>query len=494
MKRFPQNFWVNVGALTGFVALAISGWILSDSAPHPALAGDTPGRSHKRAIRPERVTSGPGADARKNLDVIRSAGSAEDRLRATIAFANALPPSEFAAWLGGGWFNLSGGCDLRVFTEILQERWLRQDPEGLILFSIKNQSGNAGGILSTWAEREPQRVLDFFKVHPNDRLELDALWGMAKTNPGLALLRFQELAKAGLSEKAMQESDRTLRQFANTSPAALRAGLDSLPGTLRKSAESYLLGLDLSASFSQEIRKLWERPDGWEALQNISFNVKGFQEKLFGELANLPPAWKESFAASTYIIYDEAIIAKLLSADLEGDGFTVAQANRIRTAIQQRMVAAQPEAELKQIDEMGVVPSGPWDRRTNIEMRAKFDSLPEETKLPAARAIASSHESVGIDLSLTGDAIRYLIDHPDESDKIDPLRMASDYAAKLAFKDPAAASAWVQTLPDDEPKLWAQKNVARNWAIYDPQAADKWVESLPHDTRTAVQNFMKEVK
>ena len=76
----------------------------------------------------------------------------------------------------------------------------------------------------------------------------------------------------------------------------------------------------------------------------------------------------------------------------------------------------------------------------------------------------------------------------------DPLRMASDYAGELAFKDPAAASAWVQNLPDDEPKLWAQKNVARNWAIYDPQAADKWVESLPHDTRTAVQNFMKEVK
>ena len=66
-------------------------------------------------------------------------------------------------------------------------------------------------------------------------------------------------------------------------------GAGLLPGTLRKSAESNLHGLDLSASFSQEVRKLWERPDGWEALQNISFNVKGFQEKLFGELANLPP-------------------------------------------------------------------------------------------------------------------------------------------------------------------------------------------------------------
>lgn len=576
MKPIPQLTLVRVGNLTCFMVMAVCGWILSETPPPPETAGDDTGRSHKRSIRPERVVSGPGAEARKDLDAIRGAGTPEERLRATIAFANALPPSEFAAWLGGGWFNLSGGGDQLVFARILQERWLREDPEGLVLFSLKNKSSDTGGILATWAERDPRRVIDFFIAHPDDRLELDALWGMAKTDPGLALLRFQELAKAGLSPKAMQESDRLLRQLANKSPAALRANLDSLPGTVRKSAEAYLLGLDLSASFSQEIRKLWERPDGWEALSNISFNVKGFQEKLFGELANLPPAWKESFAANSYMMFDESITEKLLGADLIGDGFTAAQANRIRTTALQRVVATQPEAGLRRMGEMDLdaasrelvirnafttlradsgkagelmallgseedrqaalkamamgidrqsqlnqlmgkpegpmqqvstvdftsgsayqllVSKGPWDRQTNIEMRAKFDSLPQETKPQAAQLIASSDESAGIDAVLKGEAIRYLIDHPVDGpaggDKIDPLRMASEYAAKLGFKDPVAASGWVQSLPTGDAKLWAQKNLARNWAQYDPRAVDDWMLTLPADTQAQVRDFMK---
>jgi hypothetical protein len=576
MKPIPQTILVRAGNLSCFLVMAVSGWTLSGTPQPPVAAGDDTGRSHKRSIRPQRAVSGPGGDARKSLDAIRGAGTPEDRLRATIALANALPPSEFAAWLGGGWFNLSGGGDQLVFTRIIQERWMREDPEGMVQFSLKNKSSDAGGILATWAERDPRRVIEFFIAHPDDRLELDALWGMAKTDPGLALLRFQELAKAGLSPKAMQESDRLLRQLANKSPAALRASLDSLPSSVKKSAEAYLLGLDLSASFSKEIRKLWDRPDGWSALIHISLNVKGFQANLFGELANLPPAWKESFAANSYIMFDESITAKLLDADLIGDGFTAAQANRIRMTALKRIVTSQPEAGLKQMAEMNLdaasrelvirnafttlradseaagelmgllgseedrqaavkamamgidrqsqlnqlmgkpdglmqqvttgdfssggiyrlfVPKGPWDRQTNIEMRAKFDSLPIENKPQVAQLIARSDESAGIDPVLTGEAIRYLIDHPEDDpdggDKFDPLRMASEYAAKLVIKDPAAASGWVQSLPAGDAKLWAQKNLARNWAQYDPRAVDDWILTLPPDALAEVRDFMK---
>ena len=53
---------------------------------------------------------------------IRGAASPEARMRATLDLANSLPPSEFAAWLDGGFFTLREGAaltfgeDKEVFT------------------------------------------------------------------------------------------------------------------------------------------------------------------------------------------------------------------------------------------------------------------------------------------------------------------------------------------------------------------------------------------
>ncbi|WP_367872735.1 hypothetical protein [Luteolibacter sp. Populi] len=61
-----------------------------------------------------------------------------------------------------------------------------------------------------------------------------------------------------------------------------------------------------------------------------------------------------------------------------------------------------------------------------------------------------------------------------------------------ALKDPEAACQWVQALPEDSTKLWAQKNVAKNWAQYDPDAAQRWIGSLPVEAKGQVEAFMKE--
>ena len=103
MKRSPQN-------LTVFLAMAIIGWNLTGALPPAAVDGDVGPRGMRR-IRPQPVSSGPDAAVRKSLDAIRAAGSPEERLRATLGFAGDLPPSEFAAWLDGGWFNLREGFD-----------------------------------------------------------------------------------------------------------------------------------------------------------------------------------------------------------------------------------------------------------------------------------------------------------------------------------------------------------------------------------------------
>lgn len=566
MKRSPQNLIV-------FLAMAVIGWNLTGALPPAAVDGDV-GPRGKRQIRPQPVSSGPDAAVRKSLDAIRAAGSAKERLRATLGFAGDLPPSEFAAWLDGGWFNLREGFDQALFTRIVKERWLEENPEELVLYLLKKKSEETGSILASWAAREPSRVIRFFQAHPDDVLELDALWGMAITHPGLALQRFQELAATGFSAKAMQESDRLIRQLAYKSPAGLEAALGSLPPVLRAEAEIYLLGIRLSASFPEEVRKLWERPGGWRDLGRIRFNVKGFQDKLFDELAHLPPAWKESVAADSYSLFDGEISGKLLNADLEGWGFTPPQAQRFRTSALLWMVAEQPEAGLEWMGELNFdsdsrqlvirnafsslrensekaeglmalldseedrqdarkamaavedphrrlnqlmgraegrlekvytsdfksgssypsfASAEPWDRETTAAMSARFESLPDEKKQQAAQEIASCDESSGIEPSLKGEAIRYLLANP-VADGPDPIRTTSEFAANWAVKDPAAAAGWVRTLPKGETKLWAQKNLARHWADYDPKSASQWMATLPADIRSEVQTYLKKSK
>lgn len=72
--------------------------------------------------------------------------------------------------------------------------------------------------------------------------------------------------------------------------------------------------------------------------------------------------------------------------------------------------------------------------------------------------------------------------------------MASMHVVKWAEKDPEAASAWLQTLPAGDAKLWAQKNLATNWAKYDPDATAQWIATLPADARVEVKKYMTKGK
>ncbi|MEY3897285.1 MAG: hypothetical protein RLZZ214_2806 [Verrucomicrobiota bacterium] len=582
MKPEPSHFLIKAGGILGFLAMAAVGWNLADGSRPAPVAAEAATPAGKRAERPTRAvrSTGPATIAGKRLDAIRGAGSPEARLRATLDLANSLPPSEFAAWLDGGYFSLREGAELTLFTKILQERWLLEDPEGLILWSIKNSSGKGRNLLATWAEKEPQRAIDFFKNHPDDAAEMQALTRIAKTHPALALQRLREMATAGISTKGTDHSFSLFRQLADQSPAALEVMMDSLPAKLRSQAETALSGPRLKASFATEIRALWDRPDGWKIFQA---NLSGNQElrgKLFDELANLPPAWRESVASSYYYFINEKNAAKWLDADLTGYGFTPQQAKEFHGNALANLAVSQPEEAIRRMGNValdvetrqsilsqllssvsddpekaealiaklgseedrklarsaleasltreadpkqvqpadwlekmgGVDPKnagnayqyfsmlGQWDSDKLTALNTQFKSMSDDKKQQVAQAIAAARNyGFEINPALSGEAIRYLVAHPPEapvasgndSSDTDPLRMASEYAGRLAVTDPVAASDWVQTLPAGESKLWAQKNLARNWAIYDPKAADQWVKSLPASARSKVQGFMK---
>ncbi len=141
---------------------------------------------------------------------------------------------------------------------------------------------------------------------------------------------------------------------------------------------------------------------------------------------------------------------------------------------------------------------GAWDKDKLAEVSHGFSSLPDEQKARVATVLAVGNQysssSSDMDPTLRGEAINYLIAHPPEEAKPganDTTYLASNHAVLWSQKDPAAASAWVQTLPAGDARLWAQKNLAANWSQYDPNAASQWVKSLPADARGEVEKFMK---
>lgn len=139
-----------------------------------------------------------------------------------------------------------------------------------------------------------------------------------------------------------------------------------------------------------------------------------------------------------------------------------------------------------------------WSREEMAELRGQFQSLPEVQKRAVADVFGGENAPRGMVPEFQGDAIHYLISHPRPAEGEElgnatnhTAMIASQHAVRWGKEDPAAAGAWTATLPAGEPRLWAQKNLARNWADYDPAAARRWVASLPAADREAVDTYLK---
>ncbi|RYD35008.1 MAG: hypothetical protein EOP87_08130, partial [Verrucomicrobiaceae bacterium] len=127
-----------LAACVVFSAVGVVGWKLAD----PGTGGNSPvavdevnGRSAERPTRNSRSVAADQAGQR--MASIRLAGSPEARMRATVDLAYSLSPSEFAAWIDGGWFTLRGGAELTLFTKIVMERWQQEDEMGLLAWTLK---------------------------------------------------------------------------------------------------------------------------------------------------------------------------------------------------------------------------------------------------------------------------------------------------------------------------------------------------------------------
>ena len=539
MNPLPNHPAARAGAALGFLAMTIVGWKMADQPPPSAVQqAETTAKAANRPTRSVR-RSGPPDAVRQRMASLKAISSPADRMRATIDFATNLPVSEIAAWMDGRWFNTGEGFDLTLFNKILTERWKKEDPEGMLAWSMKNNSGRASELLASWAEKDPQRVIAYFKEHPNKEMQLQALAQMAKKNPAFALQCLQEMP-SGISENGMGDyyHRQVLTELAKSSPAALEAALAGMPPSLRNRAESILIGQRLQTSFSTEFQKLLDRPDGLKLFSDNLSNGEGMGDKVFSQLQNLPAEWKRSLASNAYSAIDSSNATKWWNADLEGLGFSDKDAKRIRQVALSRIARNQPEEAIK------LMASGDFDANNrqnvisnifsnlsgNAEKLAKAETLiallgSEEEKQQARNMLATNSdtrseqkiekpadwlEKVGSTDLKSGGAYQYFSmlrqwepekiadlgnqfrSMPDDRKKQVAQAIAgnsgySQYlgtalvgdAIRYLVTQPAAPAGEKQNQNRSVDPLAQASQFAVNWSKTDPTAAGVWVQSLP---------------
>ncbi|RYD22017.1 MAG: hypothetical protein EOP88_09420 [Verrucomicrobiaceae bacterium] len=145
-----------------------------------------------------------------------------------------------------------------------------------------------------------------------------------------------------------------------------------------------------------------------------------------------------------------------------------------------------------------------WGPEKIAVLSRKFGSMPDGAKAPLAKVLATV---IGIDPALKGQAVRYLVTHPDDGPPVinpdpfaepesqDPvargIKLATSYTHNIAASDPVAASQWLSSLPAGDARWWASKNLHGLWSGYDPEAADAWLKSLPGTEQDQIRQIRR---
>jgi len=438
MKPTPNNPVMLAGAALGFMTAAVIGWKSADR-PKPAapvVAQEEPvTKSTSRPTRSSRRSGVPEA-VKQRVASIRAIASPGDRMRATIELANKLPVSEIAKWMDGRWFVTGSGYDVSLFNKILKERWEKEDPEGLLAWRMKNNQDAMGETLAKWAETDPQRILAFFKEHPDKDLQLRSLATIAKKNPEFALQCLRDMPGANRRNGMSGYYNRqVLEEIAKSSPAALEAALATLPAGLKNQAESILIAKRLETSFDTEFGKLLERPDGWRIFSESLSNGKNMKEKLFDQLANLPASWKSSMASNAYNLMDASNAMKWWDADLEGLGFTEKDAKRIRTQALGRIASKQPEDALRMMGEANLDANNRRNIIANLFSNLRGDNAGKAEALIAQ--LGSEEEK---------NQARQYVSSNSDSGKQEKIDNPTDWLAKVGTIDPKNGGSYYQYL------------------------------------------------
>lgn len=462
-------FVTRVMAVVGFVAAAVVGWNLAGPANIADGKSSAPAnaRSSSGRVRPA-LESSPPAWAHGNLAAIQHAASPVERMRAIITLAQSVPLAEIPKWLDGGWFDPSEGFDSTFFTELLLRRWEQAEPLAMAQWQMRNMPREALSFLKRLAETDPEKVIALLKERPSGWIEIEVLAEMTKFHPELAVDRFMELALGGMG---MGEEESNAASFldalAKNNPELLKGQLDQLPLFWATRAKDALVGQRLIASFDVEIRKLWNEPDGWMRFAN-NISREGMLDKLFGELANLPPAWRQSLSSGDWIIWQNR--EKWWNADLEGCGFTTEQAKKIRLTALERMTNDHPETAIQWLDAIDLSAK---ERSSMIERIFQWGSRTPEESAGLMRRLATEEDRR---------AAQAMIDRraANEETVIPPVNNPGEWLEKFGAAEPRSG----------ESRQY--RNMLRTWEPQKLSELAARLHELPDESRIKVATSLTE--
>ena len=313
-----------------FIVTFVIGWKFAGEPDHGVnspSAEET--QSAKRPTRPERRVKSESLSEQR-MRSISDAGSPEEKLRAAIALANSISPSEFSAWAEGDRFSYRSGPEMFIFRMILFERWLNEDTDGLIAWAGENYYGQALHAMQFLASEQPEVLIEHYRQHPDNKTELKNLALIADKHPDLVIARLHELSLIDSPHEIFNGTRDIFKKLAEKSSGMLEASLSSLPPGLLAGAHTALLAKNLETDFSGAIRGLENSSQDWENFRKSMYRNPELQGQVLDHLQDLPESFVRKIGRHSYSFIGTGNATQWLEADLTGKGFTATEARRIR--------------------------------------------------------------------------------------------------------------------------------------------------------------------
>jgi len=366
-----------------FAGMAAIGWSIGAKSI-PVAEADHAGLPRTKSARPAGANRSPAAaphgEAAARLSAIRSSTDPQERMRATIALANSLPLSEFAAWLDGDLFGRSASADAFVFRELLISRLEMEDLAAYIKWCRGNKEINFEELIASFVRDNPEELWAFFKLHPDSEMQWKCIAMLGNVNPELALQYLVQMAEAR-TLKNDYNCVKTLRRLVRQSPAALEGVLDLLPDGMKFTAETELAAVRMGTDFAGEIEKLINRGDGFHLLERIFRNDfhdyfgnprDAWGGQLLEMFGSIPDSWRSKMLGHPFVTRHNAW--KWLEADLESLGFNAEQSLKARRNALTSFSPMDPEITLNFMQKFGIANSDRDNIIAGLIGQAKADA------------------------------------------------------------------------------------------------------------------------
>ncbi|MCW1883844.1 hypothetical protein OKA04_03840 [Luteolibacter flavescens] len=519
----------------GLLALAagvLTGWLASGDR-EAAVTSDPPALSTKTAR--QEMKSGLPASVQKLLAPVRAARTADERMRATLALAAAIPVDQLEQWLAAGWFGMRDSMESLVFERIVRDRWLENDPAGLIDYLIRSEDAALDTMIQRWAEGDPEAAFKVILSHRQKGDYLPMIWYLdvfLEEIPEVLADKLSELWRdAGAFEQPF--FSRLLLRMAESNPEIVSARMNGWPDDLKMEARACFDTIALEKDFATTVLALVNEPDGRDRFSRAISDFSSGIDGLLDIAESLPPGWLEAAIRGRIMGFSTNDPARWLAADLSAVGLNEEDVRLVRSLSLNAWATQTPGEALRLLetnslsaDERRYLVEACFNRRNFQDQKdaddllacltdpedialanerldttfgvairtvdpqpAQVNSIPEwiasftddtrhadgniATTWDASEAMEAAAAFQGLPAGEKGKIAANLIGQA--SDEIPHELAAAAYGHLLV--DPSSGEG--MTAEDVEKGI---SQFASGWGLRDPRAAGRWVASLPEGT------------